>query len=182
MATYEKTTTTTTVKEINIYGSSRVGVYNGKSERLKEVLGNKNYELSNHLGNVLVTITDNKFIAPPVGGGGLGVFVAKVNSTTDYYPFGMAIKERTWQSKEYRYGFNTQEKDFDIDESGNHTTAEFWEYDSRSARRWNVDPKNSKYPMLSPYCVFYNNPILNNDPFGDDVPKGFTAFTNNANQ
>jgi YD repeat-containing protein len=30
MATYEQTTTTTTVKEINIYGSSRVGTYNGK--------------------------------------------------------------------------------------------------------------------------------------------------------
>jgi hypothetical protein len=95
------------------------------------------------------------------------IFVPKVNSTTDYYPFGMAIVERTWQSKEYRYGFNTQEKDLDIDKSGNHTTAEFWEYDSRSGRRWNVDPVVKEYE--SGYACFSNNPISLNDIKGNDA-------------
>jgi hypothetical protein len=170
MATYEAPQPPAggVLKELMIYGSARVGVYNGKSERMKATLGNKNYELSNHLGNVLVTITDNKFIAT------VGVFVAKVSSTTDYYPFGMAIVERTWQSKEYRYGFNTQEKDLDIDKSGNHTTAEFWEYDSRSGRRWNVEPLSWKYPHLSPYVVVANMPILALDPDGQEIIISFT--------
>jgi YD repeat-containing protein len=162
MATYEAPQPPAggVLKELMIYGSARVGVYNGKSERMKAVLGNKNYELSNHLGNVLVTITDNKFIAT------VGVFVAKVNSTTDYYPFGMAIVERTWKSEEYRYGFNTQEKDFEIDKSGNHTTAEFWEYDSRSGRRWNVDPVVKPWESL--YACLSNSPIWIQDILGDD--------------
>jgi YD repeat-containing protein len=165
MATYEAPQLPAggVLKELMIYGSARVGVYNGKSERMKATLGNKNYELSNHLGNVLVTITDNKFIAT------VGVFVAKVNSTTDYYPFGMAIKERTWQSKEYRYGFNTQEKDLDIDKSGNHTTAEFWEYDSRSGRRWNVDPMPIE--CISDYATNLNCPIRFSDVLGN-TPNG----------
>jgi hypothetical protein len=44
-------------------------------------------------------------------------------------------------------------------------TAEFWEYDARLGRRWNVDPK----PMasISVYVCFVNNPIWFNDIKGD---------------
>ena len=41
----------------------------------------------------------------------------------------------------YRYGFNGQEKDNEIYGTGNLNTAEYWEYDARIGRRWNVDPK-----------------------------------------
>jgi len=41
--------------------------------------------------------------------------------------------------EEYRFGFNGQEEDPDIAEG--YTTALYWEYDSRIARRWNVDPR-----------------------------------------
>ena len=40
--------------------------------------------------------------------------------------------------KGYRYGFNTQEKDDDVFIGA--YTAEYWEYDSRLGRRWNLDP------------------------------------------
>ncbi|WPQ66298.1 hypothetical protein SIO70_15665 [Chitinophaga sancti] len=43
-------------------------------------------------------------------------------------------------AKGYRYGFNGPEKDDDIKGEGNSYTAQFWEYDPRVARRWNLDP------------------------------------------
>jgi hypothetical protein len=64
----------------------------------------------------------------------------------------------------YRYGFNGQEKSDEIAGEGNHTTAEFWEYDTRTGKRWNVDP--IVYPWQSPYAVLNNSPLYFVDPFG----------------
>jgi N-acetylmuramoyl-L-alanine amidase len=54
---------------------------------------------------------------------------------------------------------------------GNHYTAEFWEYDPRTIRRWNLDPVRVAWE--SPYAAFRNNPIFFNDPNGDcaDCPE-----------
>ena len=49
---------------------------------------------------------------------------------------------------------------------GNHTTALYWEYDTRIGRRANVDPIVKFW--RSPYDVLDNNPIWKNDPYGDD--------------
>jgi hypothetical protein len=72
---------------------------------------------------------------------------------------------------------NTQEKTDEIAGAGNHTTAEFWEYDTRLGRRWNVDPIT--YPWQSSYACFNNNPIYFADPSGlegeeppNQPPKG----------
>lgn len=67
----------------------------------------------------------------------------------------------------YRYSINGQEKESELNE--NITTAEYWEYDSRIGRRWNVDPVFKEYE--SPYAVFGNNPIWNIDPDGADTLK-----------
>jgi RHS repeat-associated protein len=64
----------------------------------------------------------------------------------------------------YRYGFNGQEKETELDEST--TSAEYWMYDGRLGRRWNVDPMTKKYGWQSPYATFNNNPIFFNDPSG----------------
>jgi len=65
----------------------------------------------------------------------------------------------------YRFGFNGQEKSNEVTE-GNYT-AEFWEYDSRTGRRWNLDPKPTI--GISEYSTFISNPIINCDPYGDTV-------------
>ncbi len=52
----------------------------------------------------------------------------------------------------------------------------FWEYDSRTAHRWNIDPV--LYPWNSSYAVFNCNPILYNDPEGDKPPAGWTNYSN----
>jgi len=69
----------------------------------------------------------------------------------------------------YRYGFNGQEKDNEIAGEGNSYTAQFWQYDSRLGRRWNVDPKPN--PSISNYATFANNPILYNDILGDTIHR-----------
>jgi RHS repeat-associated protein len=70
----------------------------------------------------------------------------------------------------YRYGFNGQEKSREIG-SGLYD-AEFWEYDARLGRRWNVDPIGSEW--ISGYATFDNSPIVYADPSGaeaDDAGK-----------
>lgn len=57
-------------------------------------------------------------------------------------------------------------KDDEVAGAGNINTAEYWEYDTRLGRRWNVDPV-VKHPE-SPYAVFANNPIWIVDFDGKD--------------
>ena len=80
------------------------------------------------------------------------------------YPFGMLQPGRKYSSANgYRYGFNGQEKDNEVYGIGNLNTAEYWEYDARIGRRWNLEPLISQFPELSPYNTMNNNPILNDD-------------------
>ncbi|MBT7144789.1 MAG: hypothetical protein HN704_08955 [Bacteroidetes bacterium] len=71
----------------------------------------------------------------------------------------------------YLFGFQGQEKDDEISgTTGGHTTAMFWEYDTRLARRWNLDPKPN--PSISQYATFACNPIWYTDPLGDTLRFG----------
>jgi len=65
----------------------------------------------------------------------------------------------------YRFGFNGQEKVNEISGMGNHNTAEFWEYDTRLGRRWNLDPVDQI--SVSNYAVNGNNPIWAYDALGN---------------
>ena len=91
-------------------------------------------------------------------------------SANNYNPFGMLMPGRSFQLGNYRYGYNTQEKTDEIAGAGNHYTAQFWEYDPRTGRRWNLDPAG--YPHQSHYSVNNNNPILFTDPLGIYGTKG----------
>ena len=51
--------------------------------------GNKYYELSNHLGNVLATVSDKKLgFVTTIGQTSAEGYTAQVQSASDYYPFG----------------------------------------------------------------------------------------------
>jgi len=73
----------------------------------------------------------------------------------------------------YRYFFNGQEGDDEVLGEGVSLTAEFWQYDSRLGRRWNVDPVFKEYE--SPYACFAGNPVRYADDRGLD-----TSFANNS--
>jgi hypothetical protein len=147
--------------------------YDGTNDHTEDN-GNRQYELTNHLGNVLVTITDKNL--PFTATGGAVAFNADIVSAQDYYPFGMQMPGRTYiattaAGSNYRYGFNGQENVNEIAGVGNHTTAQFWEYDPRIGRRWNLDP--SPTVGVSEYSVFRNNPIWFGDLLGDSSRPGF---------
>ncbi|MGV6861484.1 MAG: NucA/NucB deoxyribonuclease domain-containing protein, partial [Putridiphycobacter sp.] len=177
------------LSERNIYGSSRVGMEqveqiiatsapgqinlinneNPTVNHYNQLIGDKRYELSNHLGNVLEVITDRKL---PVSDDQVTVdyYTADVISQNDYYPFGMLLPNRHEDAGRYKYGFQGQEKDDEVSSvEGSSYTAEFWQYDSRLARRWNIDPVVKEHE--SPYATFANNPIWFSDPDGADSVK-----------
>ena len=109
----------------------------------------------------------------PLNGFKTAVLTGK--STThqaDYSPFGMLLPNRHESINAYRYGFQGQEKDDEIAGEGNSYTAEYWQYDSRLGRRWNIDPVVKVHE--SPYVAFANNPIWFRDPNGAD-----TVFADN---
>ena len=90
-----------------------------------------------------------------------------MRSVADFSPFLTSLDQRTWHSSSYDYGGNGQQKTDEISGEGNHNTAEYWEYDNRLGRRWNLDPV--VYANISLYSTFNNNPILLPDPKGDEV-------------
>jgi len=136
-----------------IYGSSRLGMYTGGRKEGQRRLGQKNYELSNHLGNVLTVITDNINMSITDG------VTATVVSATDYYPFGLAMGGRAFSDDSYRYGFNGKEKDNEI--SGNGNAYDFGErsYDPRIGRFKSIDPYAQLFAANSPYSYGFNSPI-----------------------
>jgi hypothetical protein len=89
-----------------------------------------------------------------------------VVSSQDYYAFGALMTNRKFNENAYRYGANAgSEKDDEITGiAGAHTSAEYWEYDARLGRRWNIDPIT--FPWQSSYATFNNNPNFFNDPLG----------------
>jgi RHS repeat-associated protein len=178
-----------TQTEIHLYGSSRLGVLNTSLDVQVPVSaintsftrGNKFFELSNHLGNVLVTVSDKKI---PVSSNNTSIdyYTADVVSATDYYPFGMQMPNRTYAQANsgYRYGFNGKENDNEVKGQGNEQDYGMRIYDSRVGRFLSVDPLTPKYPELTPYQFASNRPIdgidqdgLEYSPAGRDQRGGF---------
>jgi RHS repeat-associated protein len=127
--------------------------------------GNKFFELSNHLGNVLATVSDRR-VQVSAGGINIDYYLADVVSASDSYPFGMEMPGRNYSSGKYRYGFNGKEKDKDISLGD----LDFGDriYDNRIARWYMSDRKESEYEGWSPYHFGYNNPIVTIDPDGEE--------------
>ncbi len=97
-----------------------------------------------------------------------------------YPPYGSALPGLQYNyaddrdTSKYRFGFNTQERDDEIAGEGNSYTAEFWQFNSRLGRRFNIDPV-IKY-FESGFGCFTNNPILFVDIKGNDTGDVVIAF------
>ena len=88
------------LSESHLYGSTRLGILNkqdnaepsGPAGSLYQYTrGQKFYEISNHLGNVLAVISDRK-IGHSSNGSTLDYYNPDVVNVTDYYPFGMPMR------------------------------------------------------------------------------------------
>jgi RHS repeat-associated protein len=119
-------------------------------------LGLKRYEITNHLGNILATISDRK--SAILAEGTFLHWQAEVISTSDYYPFGSTMPGREYSSSGYRYGFNGKENDR---EWGKNTIQDygFRLYNPALGKFLSVDPLTKEYPSWTPYAFAMNRVI-----------------------
>jgi RHS repeat-associated protein len=165
--------------ERNIYGSSRIGQEQLRKEMVLNpaaqgtnysasfYVGDKRFELQNHLGNVLEVIKDRKLGNNGGSGSVVAFFTPDVVSYSDYYPFGMMMPNRHEQENSYKYGFNGMEKDDEI-KNNSGTSYDFGArmYDPRVGRWLSRDPSFNDYPSISPYVFAINSPNWFIDPNG----------------
>ena len=141
-------------------------------EVFTRILGEKEYEMKDHLGNVRVVISDVKLNGDADQGGqggqaGQAPYMVDMRAYNNYYPFGMLQPERSWSTEKYRYGFNGKEMDNEMRENpttgtsgtGNHYDYGFRVYDPRSTRFLSVDPLTPDYPAWTPYAFAMNRVI-----------------------
>lgn len=138
--------------------------------RWNQYRGQKVYELKNQVGDVNILFSDRKIndITGPI---------PDVRKNTEYYPFGMTVPGRDSSYTDYRYGFQGMEQDDNFKGTGNSVSTEFRQYDPRVARWLSVDPMEVKYPGVSPFVAFNNNPINLIDPKGDDPPPSILRLS-----
>jgi RHS repeat-associated protein len=175
MSVYEKKAGQTLQQtEMHLYGSSRLGMttqhmepdsslalQGGFGTAIKSTFtrGEKLFELTNHLGNVLVTITDRR-VQNSSGGVTVDYYAADIMTANDYYPFGMPMPSRNFTATNaYRYGFNGKENDNEVKGTGNEQDYGMRIYDPRVGRFLSVDPITKSYPWLTPYQFASNTPI-----------------------
>ncbi|HXP51400.1 MAG TPA: RHS repeat-associated core domain-containing protein, partial [Bacteroidia bacterium] len=140
----------------------------------------KHYEGSNQLGNVLSVFTDRKILRPNSSGDSVNHYEPDIISGTDYYAFGAPMYGRTFESNNFRYGFNGKEKDDETFGNGNEYDYGFRIYNPRLGKFLSIDPLGGKYPSYSPYQFAMNDPIESVDMDGLESSNGTTqkASTN----
>ncbi|WP_341840864.1 RHS repeat-associated core domain-containing protein [Chitinophaga caseinilytica] len=166
-----------TLTEIPLVGNKRIGMQkfnlqagNRSAETMVNLplLGNgimtgfarryKQFEIGNHLGNVLTTVFDVK---KSISLNGLDIvrYEPVISSATDYYSFGMIIPGRSFETDGYRFGFNGKENDNEVKGVGGQQDYGLRIYDPRVGRFLSLDPLMHKYPYFSPFQFAGNSPI-----------------------
>jgi RHS repeat-associated protein len=126
--------------------------------------------MKNHLGNVLLVVTDLK-LGQEIGSADdtTDYYLPEVVAANDYYPFGMPMSFRTWQGGTYRYGFNGKEADGEWSGEGNSYDFGARMYEGRLGRWMSVDPYLREYPSISSFSAFGCSPITIVDPGGETL-------------
>jgi RHS repeat-associated protein len=179
--------------EHQIYGSNRLGIeqknqtifdyslnpHEPSVDLLLKTVGDRRFELTNHLGNVLEVVSDKKI--PTLSGSSLSYFNADIKSYNDYYPFGMLLPGRHANTSDYRYGFQGQEMDNEIKGEGNSLNYTFRMHDPRVGRFFAVDPLTKKYPDYSPYSFGGNKVIAYTELEGEEEVSYVEKLDYNGN-
>ncbi|WP_240619277.1 RHS repeat domain-containing protein, partial [Chitinophaga costaii] len=158
-----------------LYGSSRLGTWQpgitltaGAGATAWSQEGLSRYELTNHLGNVLSTISDQRVGVDNDHNGTIDYYLPTIASYSDYTPFGMQMMDRNGSAGGYRYGFNGKENDNEVKGEGNQQDYGMRVYDPRVGRFLSVDPLTSKFSELTPYQYASNSVIASVDLDGKE--------------
>jgi RHS repeat-associated protein len=143
--------------------------------RAARKLGNKLFELSNHLGNVLSTVSDRRKVVGTAGV--VDYYLPEVITYNEYYVYGANLgSTRTYISMalKYRYGFNRKENDPESTDAGEGLQDYgFRIYNPSLGKFLSVDPLAPKFPFYSPYHFAGNKPTESVDLDGLE-DSGFT--------
>jgi RHS repeat-associated protein len=167
---------------VGLYHVQRLGPWNGvglkptRTTALQRRRGDKFFEITNHLGNVITTVSDHML---GEGTTALTYYQAQVKTYADYYPFGMEMQNRTSSSPHYRYGFNGKEKDQAGEFSAGQTHYDygFRIYNPVWGRFLSVDPLYPSYPWNSTYAFAQNDVVRSIDLDGGEK-KIVTHYAN----
>ncbi len=124
--------------------------------------GDKRYEHSNHLGDVMSTVTDRKIYNT-----GTQDYSAEVMSASTYYPFGMTMWSAGVPSK---FGVNGMERIDELNPDDYDFGARI--YNGKIGRWMSCDAMTSRSPGITSYRFGKNNPILFFDPDGNYETDG----------
>lgn len=122
------------------------------------IVGQKQYELKDHLGNVRVLVGDGK-LGQLNAESDLTALAANVQGKWDYYPFGMGMKELSFEGGGFRFGFQGQEEDHEVKGDNNLIAYKYRGHNSRIGRFVQVDPVIKEYPWYSSY-QFAGNKVI----------------------
>ncbi len=141
-------TPTFALTEYPVTGMGRIGNFDKAAAIM-------NYELTDHLGNVRVSV---KY----AGLSGVQT-VAQVQSWNDYYAFGGLMPGRKYVSTAYRFNYQGNEKDLDLNANENWVNFQLRLFNPDLGRWMSPDPYSQFH---SPYVGMGNNPISGVDPDG----------------
>ncbi|MCO5254179.1 MAG: RHS repeat-associated core domain-containing protein [Bacteroidetes bacterium] len=127
------------------------------------VLAQKQYEMSNHLGNVLATVLDRRTGVFDETEDTVMYYEADVVSAKAYYPFGKAMMSYSNPEFSFAYAFNGMERDDETDLTN--FGARF--YNGDYGKFLSVDPLVHSFPFQTPYCYAANQPIWAIDKNGE---------------
>ena len=170
-----------------IYGSARLGerkpnggilmnptTYPAPTPYATRVMGQKSYELNDHLGNVRVVVSDIRESDVNTTTGTPNTLRASLAAYYNYYPFGMMQPGRhnpgnSTASGGYRFGYNGKEKDDNGELGLTNYDYGFRIYNPAIGRFLSLDPLAREFPWWSPYHFAGNTPIKAVDLDGLEV-------------
>lgn len=154
--------------ERHIYGSNSIGINttpvemigaNTPTDTYPHVIGDKRFNGSNHLNNVLSVFTDKKLPLDVDNNGIIDGYLPQVISANDYAPFGSRLSERTFNKELYPNSFNGKRESAELDGEQDYGERD---YNPKEREFDKDDPlitQEQKYPELSPYQYASNTPI-----------------------
>jgi RHS repeat-associated protein len=159
---------------VNYSSTPNTGIHCTNNCLYSRELTHKAYELSNHLGSVLVTVSDKRIPYDNITTGNHTIadfYKCDVTGYSDYYAFGGKQPGRNFDAG-YKFTFNGKESDA-VEEPGLQDYG-MREYDEKTCTFLSVDPLTASYPWYTPYQFAGNKPIWATDLDGAEENRATT--------